>query len=253
LKLFYVYYRDKRIQELESQYEAVRLRLEKEISTCAPTDLSTKIHEYITKILSRNQADSVSSWSITVMLYERFGDIYPNHNWIFYAAWKFNPVAPFPTMYEKIEDQNRLGSYHIHHTAPSRGFQGITKNGAWTVLWVGHAVLEGDNTKDLHVNEGQIQRFVQDSHPHHAYDISVKIQQSYLFSGRTPVAYMVITNPPKYAEAGNPRLANNSRPLNNILKRRINTKWFFKYRRYTRFGISTGTRLIPVSIDVVIM
>lgn len=62
--------------------------------------------------------------------------------------------------------------------------------------------------------------------------------QDHFFSGRTPVAYMVITGPPTDAEAGHPRLANNTRPIKK------------KKRMYTNFFILWLGFVYPLSFPV---
>ncbi len=174
---------------------------------------------------------------MTALLYTRFGDVYPNHNWIFYTARKFNPV---PKDGASFNDVKQFGTYDIEHTAPSRGFHGITKNGHWTVFWVGHAVLEGDNTKDLLVNEAEMQKEFIGSVDTGGYTG----MSSHYFSGRTPVAYMVFIAPSATAEAGNPRLANNLRPI-NVWKKRMVTAFYVSW-----LG---GVYPFPYPVDVIVM
>ncbi len=82
------------MKELAIKYEALRKRTQEVIEKCAEMSPSV-VEGYITKILSRNLDESVATTTVSKKLYDRFANIYPSHiNWVFYTAWKFNPVAP---------------------------------------------------------------------------------------------------------------------------------------------------------------
>ncbi len=122
-------YREARIQTLDALKDAVLKRATDVINTCASMNKPI-IEKYINKIVGPKQAESDTTVEVSQALYERFDNIYPSHiNWVFYTVWNFHPVDwAWPQFPHQTDRMIYTGS----------GIAGFTRNGGWSVYWVGH-------------------------------------------------------------------------------------------------------------------
>jgi len=271
--LCYYVNRDERIKELSTKYAAVKARVGNVMEQCALGYNSHKIDEYITKILSRHQDASVAPSTITKLLYERFGDVYYGHiNWIFYAAWKFNPLPQGDNAKRETHvKMDNLASYYVKRN--KRGLDGVTKNGDWTVLWVAYSPLyDKEGARDLVVNEQEVKKIVDnekkepseidgdypEGNHRNAKIIQEKIvsragdYNSKMFSGRKPMVYMVITNTPGTANTfgSPPRPATPDQDQLNVWQKRINSELLFVTHDFWKNHIF---HTVPIAVDIIFM
>lgn len=133
----------------------IRKRVQDAINSCANFDEAV-IERYINKILSVNQEDHVQTGDVSKLLYKHFDDIYqpvrPEIVWVFYTAWDFKAVGG-----------NQLAGRYaqsMHMLYQGDGWSGVTINGGWTVLWVGHPLPAP--ARWLDVNVGGLRKIIED-------------------------------------------------------------------------------------------
>ncbi len=221
--------RENYIGNLSTNYELIRKRVQDAINSCANLDKAA-IERYIHKILSVNQEDHVQTGDVSKLLYKRFDDIYqpvrPDIVWVFYTAWDFKAVS----------GNQPAGRYaqSMHMLYQGDGWSGVTINGGWTVIWVGHPLpapakwldvrgwdlrelvdAEKNNYNDREPNDAWCcAPFTQ--HNRNAYNLQ-KRMTSNLFSGRVPIFILILTYPPRAATIGTPLIGERI----NIWQRRI--------------------------------
>ncbi len=198
------------------------------------------VEQYITKILAANQADSVQTIDVSKLLYERFNDIYPGHiTWIFYTAWKFKPYDPVI-----VGDTWKWQSASAIYTGTAGTF-GTTKNGGWSVYWVGHPSAQDMDIlpPKLLVDTEKIRQMIATSAADKwMYRSGTNLQKKFqndFFSGRVPVASFIFVDPPPAATIGSP-----IGPL-NVYSQRFTMEW--KYYKF--FGKVTYWQ--TNSVDVI--
>jgi len=224
--VFFMDDRDERVEKLKSNYESIRKRVQDAMTGCASMEKAV-IEKYINKILIVNQEAHVETIDVSKLLYKRFADIYPVETvWVFYTAWNYDAV-------DGDRPAGRHGqSYNIIFNGD--GISGMTKNGGWTVIWVGHKqpapakwldVMDPrslvESQKDNHND-----KIAGSSYNRNAYNIQRNtIVMPTFFSGRKPVFNLVLTNPPRKATVGTHLVGERM----NIWQRRIDDiKWYFR-------------------------
>jgi len=215
-----------RVEKLETDYKSIHKRLKNAMNGCASMEKAA-IEKYIIKILSVNQADHVQTADVSKLLYKRFDDIYPAEIvWVFYTAWNFKAVSG-----DKPAGKSAKSMHMVYN---GDGISGVTINGGWTVIWVGHPLpapakwldvrgwdlrelvdAEKNNYNDREPNDAWCcAPFTQ--HNRNAYNLQ-KRMTSNLFSGRVPIFILILTYPPRAATIGTPLIGERI----NIWQRRI--------------------------------
>lgn len=170
------------------------------MNTCASMSTST-IEKYMNKILSSKQKDSDTTSDVSRSLYERFDDIYPsNINWVFYTVWDFYPLRLGALRFPPQSDR-------LLYTGS--GTAGSTRNGGWSVYWVGHP-LSNNAGSQISVDTGKITA-VLDEMKEQTNLIRIRdaeyVEKSLpysIVSGRASVFWLIIANPKSSASVGNP-------------------------------------------------
>jgi len=186
--------------------------------------------EHLFEILDVNQADHVQTADVSKLLYKRFDDIYksarPDIVWVFYTAWKYDAVSG--------DKSAGSSAKSMHMLYEGDGSYGVTQNGGWTVLWVGHPLPAPAKWLDVNVEglreviKAERNNWREDgNYIRNAYNLEKRMSWS-LFTGRKPVFILIAVYPTLSATMGTPLIGERM----NIFQKRISDiAWQFTWSR----------------------